>query len=136
MLTNGRGSRQLGDLRERLFECPLERVKRKRLHEVRIGLEGEHPGVGRVDAREEHRDAPLAESLRERETRLLTRLEHSSIDDLQVGIVAVVGKRLMTEAAHDELEQRRDVVVRFADEDACHESSIEESRRDWAAGMV
>jgi hypothetical protein len=42
----------------------------------------------------------------------------------------------VAETAHDELQQCADVVVRFADEDACHRPRIDDRRRDWASGMV
>jgi hypothetical protein len=42
----------------------------------------------------------------------------------------------MAEAAHYELQQSADVVVRFTDEDACHRPRIGDRRRDLASGLV
>jgi len=53
-----------------------------------------------------------------------------------VDIAAGEGYRLVTETAHHELQQSADVVVRFADEDACHRPRIDARRRDWASRMV
>jgi len=53
-----------------------------------------------------------------------------------IDVTAQVGDRLMAKAAHDELQQSADVVVRFADEYPCHRPRIGDHRRDWASGMV
>ena len=42
-------------------------------------------------------------------------------------LAAVVDHGLVPETAHDELEESADVVVRFADQDACHGRSIDAS---------
>jgi hypothetical protein len=42
----------------------------------------------------------------------------------------------MPQPAHHELEESCDVVVRFTNENACHEPSIANGQREYATEMV
>jgi hypothetical protein len=109
-----------GDRGESLVEGALEREERERLDEVRRRPELEQFGLGRVDAREQHRHVPLAQAPGEAKPRLDSWLDHRGVHADQVEIAFGVGNGFMPQAAHDQLQQSADVVVRFADEYPCH----------------
>jgi hypothetical protein len=70
------------------------------------------------------------------QARGLSGLDHGHLDRDHFDVAAGVHDRFVAEAPNDELQQRADVVVRFADEHTCHGNSIVVPWTVRAAGMV
>jgi hypothetical protein len=105
-------------------------VEREGLDEVGNGLEGERPGIGRVDAREQNRDPLGAEAVGDPQACRIARLDNRGVDADVIDVAADEYHRLVPETADNELEESADVGMWFADEDTCHGASIEQRRRD------